>query len=387
MNVDQRARVVAFYLPQFHPIPENDVWWTKGFTEWTNVAKARPLFPGHEQPRVPADLGFYDLRVAETRAAQAQLAREHGIEGFCYWHYWFAGRRLLERPFQEVLGSGQPDFPFCLAWANESWTGVWNGEPDKTLVAQTYPGEADYVRHFQSLLSSFADDRYIQVDGKPLFVVYKPEALPEPRRFTDLWNRLAIKAGLRGIYFLGIVDRLWSEIPGFDGYTYHLPGRFLKSLPKQKQDQLAKSLRAGSAKGLLSRRSRMPLAVDYGELISNALRSIEFAPGRYPSVLPNWDSTPRHGRKGLVVLDSSPERFRAHLREALAIVEPREPDRRLLFVKSWNEWAEGNYIEPDASFGAGYLEVIREELAQTMPPALNTQSNHLSQLATVDLAL
>jgi hypothetical protein len=387
MMIEQKARAVAFYLPQFHPIPENDEWWTRGFTEWTNVAKARPLFNGHYQPHVPADLGFYDLRVPETRAAQADMARQHGIEGFCYWHYWFAGKRLLERPFQEVLDSGQPDFPFCLAWANESWTGVWNGQPNKILVEQTYPGEDDYVRHFHALLDAFCDDRYIQIDGKPLFVVYMPDSLPDPQRFTDLWNELAVRAGLQGIYFVGIVDRPWSETPGFDGYTYHLPGTFVKTLPKRKLDRLVKTLRGRPLDTYLSNHSRSPLMADYSSLMLSALKSIQFGAKHYPSVLPNWDSTPRHGRKGLVLLDSSPELFRVHLREAIDVVQSRGPDHRLIFVKSWNEWAEGNYLEPDSCFGTGYLQVIREELASVREPEPSVRFDKLSHSATVDLAI
>ena len=153
MSVNRRARVIAFYLPQFHPIPENDEWWGPGFSEWRNVAKARPLFRGHYQPRIPGELGFYDLRVPETRWAQAELARTHGVEGFCYWHYWFAGRRILERPFNEVLRFKEPDFPFCLAWANQTWTGIWHGLRDKILIEQTYPGRQDYLAHFQALLA------------------------------------------------------------------------------------------------------------------------------------------------------------------------------------------------------------------------------------------
>src|SRR5262249_41646184 len=156
-------RVIAFYLPQFHPIPENDAWWGPGFTEWTNVSLARPLFRGHYQPRVPGELGFYDLRMPETRAAQAALARAHGIEAFCYWHYWFAGKQLLERPFEEVLASHEPDFPFCLAWANESWTGIWHGAPHRMLVQQTYPGLADHEAHFRVWLRAFEDARYVTV--------------------------------------------------------------------------------------------------------------------------------------------------------------------------------------------------------------------------------
>jgi lipopolysaccharide biosynthesis protein len=167
-----RPRIIALYLPQYHPIPENDAWWGKGFTEWTNTAKARPLFRGHYQPHVPADLGFYDLRVPETRLAQATMAREYGIEGFCYYHYWFAGTRLIERPFNEVLASGQPDFPFCLCWANQTWTGAWHGLMNQILIEQTYPGTDDHRRHFDTLLPAFLDRRYMTVDGKPIFVFF-----------------------------------------------------------------------------------------------------------------------------------------------------------------------------------------------------------------------
>jgi hypothetical protein len=359
----QKARLIAFYLPQFHPIPENDEWWSRGFTEWTNVAKARPLFKGHYQPHVPADLGFYDLRVPEVRAAQATLARQHGLEGFCYWHYWFGGKRLLERPFQEVVQSGEPDFPFCLAWANESWTGVWNGEPNKILLEQTYPGAEDYARHFNSLLEAFADERYLKIDGKPLFVIYLPDSLPEPERFTDLWRDLAVKAGLKGMHFVGIVNQPWSQTPGFDGYTYHLPGTFLQTLPKRKRERLIRKARGGALTNLLPGIAASPLVVSYASVVAGALKSIQFDSSHYPSILPNWDSTPRHGRNGLVLQDSTPELFRVHLREAIDLMQTREPDQRLIFVKSWNEWAEGNYLEPDLCFGSRYLEVIREELS------------------------
>ena len=211
------ARLIAFYLPQFHPIPENDEWWGPGFTEWTNVAKAKPLYRGHYQPHLPAELGFYDLRVPETRQAQADLAREHGIEAFCYWHYWFAGRRILERPFSEVLTSGEPDFPFCLGWANQTWTGIWHGNPDRILIEQTYPGVDDHVAHFDAMLPAFEDPRYFRVDGKPLFYVFKPRFIPELRKFADLWRQLARRAGLPGLYLVGEEFRPWDPIEwGFD---------------------------------------------------------------------------------------------------------------------------------------------------------------------------
>lgn len=184
------ARLIAFYLPQFHPIPENNEWWGKGFTEWTNVAKAKALFPGHYQPHVPADLGFYDLRVPETRIAQAELAREHGIEGFCYWHYWFGGKRLLERPFNEVLKSGEPKFPFCLGWANESWSGIWHGCADKILMEQTYLGIEEEERHFNAVVDALFDERYLRVDDKPIFYIYKPQQLPKPEALSNIGSRL-----------------------------------------------------------------------------------------------------------------------------------------------------------------------------------------------------
>ncbi|HEX7787590.1 MAG TPA: glycoside hydrolase family 99-like domain-containing protein, partial [Methylomirabilota bacterium] len=225
-HCDKRARVLAFYLPQFHPIPENDEWWGPGFTEWRNVAKARPLFRGHYQPRIPGELGFYDLRVPETRWAQAELARTHGVEAFCYWHYWFAGRRILERPFREVLRLREPDFPFCLAWANQTWTGIWHGLRDRTLIEQTYPGRQDYVAHFHAVLPALQDPRYVTVDGKPLFYVYAPREMPNALEFTDLWRDLAVKAGLKGLYLVGegsVVAGMQKH--GFDAgvETNHFP--------------------------------------------------------------------------------------------------------------------------------------------------------------------
>lgn len=199
-----KHRIIAFYLPQYHPIPENDEWWGKGFTEWANVASAKPLFKGHDQPRIPADLGFYDLRVPEVRQAQADLASKYGIDGFCYWHYWFAGKQLLESPFNEVLKSGEPDFPFCLAWANMPWSGVWDGRPDRILIDQTYPGEHDHIAHFNALLPAFLDDRYIRIDDKPSFVIYKPNKLLDTAETITLWQRMAKEAGLNGLYIVGM---------------------------------------------------------------------------------------------------------------------------------------------------------------------------------------
>ena len=196
-------RCLAFYLPQFYPIPENDEVWGKGFTEWTNVARSRPTFPGHHQPHVPADLGFYDLRLPEAREAQASLAAEYGIDGFVYYHYWFNGRQVLERPFAEVLSTRKPDFPFCLAWANEDWTRTWDGRSNDVILAQNYSPEDD-IRHIRSLREAFFDDRYVRWHGRPVLCVYRANKLPDPLRTTDTWRKEVESWGLPGLYLLRI---------------------------------------------------------------------------------------------------------------------------------------------------------------------------------------
>jgi lipopolysaccharide biosynthesis protein len=352
------ARVIAFYLPQYHPIPENDEWWGRGFTEWTNVARAKPMFRGHYQPHVPADLGFYDLRVPETRQAQADMAREHGVEAFCYWHYWFAGRRIIERPFNEVLKSGEPDFPFCLGWANQSWSGIWHGNPDSILIEQTYPGIDDHVAHFEAILAAFQDPRYFRVEGRPLFYVFKPRAIPELRRFADLWKQLARRAGLPGLYLVGEESRPWDPIEwGFDAACDSgLPS--LRGWEPWYRPIARLQWECWKWRGL-------PSIYDYGDLCEELIREQLGNPPdrrRHPCLIPNWDNTPRSGRNGRVLHGSSPELFRRQLRFALRLVADVPLERRIVFIKSWNEWAEGNHLEPDLRFGHGYLRVIMEEM-------------------------
>jgi hypothetical protein len=337
------VRALAFYLPQFHPIPENDSWWGKGFTEWTNVTRAGPLFEGHYQPHLPADLGFYDLRVPETRAAQAAMAAAYGIEGFCYYHYWFGGgRRILERVFREVLESGAPDFPFCLCWANSSWTGVWHNAADKMLMEQVYPGEADYVAHFECVLPAFQDARYVRVAGRPVFLVFEPEMLPDAAGFCALWRRLAAQAGLPGLHLLGVRHHLLDWRPE----AFGLDGTVDMRIPLYTRDWL------------LARSQN--LVLDHRELaaleVGEAVAGVE----SYPCVGPSWDNTPRLGMRGLVYRNSSPELFRGVVRRAVEVLAGRPAERQLLFLKAWNEWAEGNHLEPDQRFGHGWLEAVRD---------------------------
>jgi hypothetical protein len=365
MHVGRRVRVIAFYLPQFHPIPENDDWWGPGFTEWTNVARTRPLFPGHRQPHLPADLGFYDLRLPETRQAQADLAQRYGVEAFCYWHYWFAGRRILERPYAEMLESGQPDFPFCLAWANQTWSGIWHGAPESVLIEQTYPGPEDDEKHFEHVLPAFLDPRYLRIDGKPFFYVFRPELLPDPHAFVERWRGLAAKAGLEGLYLVAEVSDLLGRGPvysdvtrdGFDAGVYiRLPAR-AGGIATLKMRLARKLLRWPERYRYATGPIRGPIALDETPL--------------YPCVYPNWDNTPRSGRRGLVLTRSSPDAFRVHVRAAVESLAASPAERKLLFVKSWNEWAEGNYLEPDLEHRHEFLRALGEETAavgQQHPP-------------------
>ncbi len=375
------ARLLAFYLPQFHPIPENDRWWGTGFTEWTNVAKAKPLYRGHDQPRLPADLGFYDLRVAETREAQAAMARGCGVEGFCYWHYWFGdGRRIIERPFDEVLRSGKPDFPFCLAWANESWSGIWHGSPNTLLIEQRYPGPEDEEAHFNLVLPAFHDHRYVRVDGKPVFVVYNPHELPSTERFIDHWRRLAQRVGLPGLYFVAIsnvhregIDRYRDPLLApFDAITPLVPQEYPENLSQARWARLWRRVRhrdfGYKLNQLTGQRLRRPVRYDYADVVRAALEDMPEGRRWLPCVIPNWDNTPRSAHRGMVFEHSTPELFGRYLDKALKKVSHHPPQEALVFLKAWNEWAEGNYVEPDHRFGHAYLDVIRSRLLPGSPP-------------------
>ncbi len=353
-------RSIAFYLPQYHPIPENDLWWGKGFTEWTNTAKALPLFKNHYQPHIPSDLGFYDLRVQETRIQQAELAHEYGIEGFCYYHYWFGGKRILERPFLEVLKSGQPEFPFCICWANESWTGIWHNAPNRILIEQNYPGDDDHFDHFIALLPAFNDKRYIRVDGKPIFLIYRPEKLPEPIKTTNLWRRLAKEHGLPGLYLIGMSTFDWnSRESGFDAKVVY---PYLKSRQWVSKRNIFSWLknRYEIVRGL-------PTILDYEKIIDKYKKELDnstdeniFNEITYPCVINSFDNTPRSGKNGVVYQNSTPELFRKHLRDSASAIKKYPLNQRFLFLKSWNEWAEGNHLEPDLRYGHAWLKVVQE---------------------------
>lgn len=379
-----KARVIAYYLPQFHPIPENDKYWGKGFTEWTNVAKAKPLFKGHYQPRIPADLGFYDLRLPEVREQQAQMAREAGIEGFCYWHYWFGnGKRLLQRPFNEVLQSGKPDFPFCLAWANHSWkTSTWeNGGKDRMIVEQRYLGEEDYTLHFQEVLPAFRDKRYITIEGKPLFAIFDPYNFQDVSNFIKTWQRLAKENGLKGIYFIAMSnststlqrnadgtlkrvtpnlqssERVYNDLLnlGFDG---------INSFGKSRAEMLYMGKYVRIAKKLLHQ--YLPFlpthCINYEKITQHFFAPEDSWQNVYPSIFPQWDRTPRAGNSEGVYVNATPTTFKKHIQNALNVIKNKDMEHRILFLRAWNEWGEGNYVEPDLKYGHGFLDAIKEAI-------------------------
>lgn len=359
MNTDIRA--IAFYLPQYHPIPENDAWWGKGFTEWRNVAKASPLFKGHYQPHIPADLGFYDLRLPDIRAEQATMAREHGIHGFCYYHYWFNGRRILERPFNEVLSTGKPDFPFCLCWANENWTRAWNGGDRDVLLEQKYSPEDD-VLHLQSLLPAFRDARYIRIDGKPLFIVYRTELLPNPTHTAEVWRNEAQRAGLGDLY-LARVESFDSGLDpksiGFDADIEFAPNWRRLGSPLHR-DRLSRLLIAA---GLIPDAYLKHTITSYDNMIQGLLSKPMPNHVRFRGVTPGFDNSARRAEGAAILIDSTPEKYETWLRTICDQTRRlRTGDERLVFINAWNEWAEGNHLEPDLKHGLAYLKATASVL-------------------------
>lgn len=358
------ARFIALYLPQYHPTPDNDAWWGKGFTEWTNVAKAKPLFHGHDEPRIPTDLGFYDLRLPEVREEQAELARQAGVEAFCYWHYWFGnGKELLERPFKEVVASGSPDFPFCLAWANHSWYKKrWDPNApgkDMLLIEQKYPGEQDYINHFNSLIPAFKDKRYLRVNGKLFFVIYSPFGFEDVSTFMSIWRRLAKENGLNDFYFVApdadsrnkdnFLSMGFDAVYNSDTFNIHHHLNIIK-----------KALLYIGRKFL-----HRPTVFKYKDAIKYMVSDDCKNRDVIPCISPNWDHSPRSGSNAIILDDAKPEYFEKVTIRAIDIVKDKPQEEQIIMIKSWNEWGEGNYMEPDVTFGRGYIEALRSAITKT----------------------
>lgn len=363
-------RLITFYLPQFHPIPENDEWWGAGFTEWTNVAQAKPRFTGHHQPHIPADLGFYDLRLPETRSAQAALAKRYGIHGFCYYHYWFNGSMLLQRPLNEVLSSGSPDFPFCVCWANESWSRAWDGLERQLLKKQEY-NEEDHLRHIEWLINVFRDSRYIRVDGKPVMVIYRINNIPDGASMIRLWRQKVAEAGLPGLYLCGVRTLFTNQTDqeiinlGVDALIDFQPNREDFPPPRRAGSilyEVAKKVLPDSIYQKLKLTVTASNRVNYRDMV-DAILSKPW-PRDYvklPGIFPTWDNSARR-KSALIIQNDNPKDYEHWLKGAIERVNPYPAEQQLIFINAWNEWAEGCHLEPDRKNGHGFLQATADAL-------------------------
>lgn len=336
-------RLIAFYLTQFHPIPENDAWWGKGFTEWTNVVKAQPLFDGHYQPHLPTDFGFYDLRVRNTRREQIAIAKQFGIGGFCYHYYWFSGTRLLYQPLDDMLADAQSDMPFCLCWANENWTRRWDAAEHEILIAQKYLPNDD-LDFIKSVIPFFSDPRYIRLNGAPFLIVYRPQHLPSPKKAATVWRDYCRSIGIGEIHLCAALTHGNEDYKqfGFDSGVEFPPHNL-------KCENIASQIPFHEAfYGRVHRYqaiAREYLDREYGQ------RSV------FRTVIPSWDNTPRTGNRGVIVLDGTPANYEYWLSEVVRkTTEHFSAQESFVFINAWNEWAEGCHLEPDRRFQRKFLE-------------------------------
>lgn len=354
---------IAIYLPQFHPVPENNLWWGKGFTEWTNVVKAKPRFDGHYQPHLPADLGFYDLRLEESRLAQEQLAKAYGIHGFCYYHYWFNGKRLLYEPLDRKLKNANEDLPFMMCWANENWTRTWDGSENEILLGQDY-GIEDDKKHIQHLITYFKDDRYIKVNGKPVFIIYRPKFFPEIDKTIDIWREEVKKAGFPDLY-IGFSQNYEHEFEpttkGFD-FAFEFQPDFINASARTPFPNtfLEKVLRKIKKK-LKIKVANQDSYIDYSNFAAKQI-SKDFKKNVYPGITPMWDNSARRKNNPFILHNSTPEKYKNWLNHIKNNYPWESVPESFLFINAWNEWAEGNHLEPCQKWQNSYLEVTKEIL-------------------------
>jgi lipopolysaccharide biosynthesis protein len=357
-------RTVALYLPQYHPIRENDEWWGTGFTEWRNVAKARPRFRGHYQPHQPGNLGFYDLRNVETMHDQVSLATSHGINAFCFYHYWFNGKLLLEAPVHNYLDDRTLQLPFCLCWANENWTRRWDGMDSEVLIRQNY-GDDDDIAHFNYFEPFFHDSRYLRVDGKPVLVVYRRTAIPNVEKMLDNFRRFSQRSGLPDLYIVSVetgptgIDG-GGITTGFDAEIDFQPQ--WGSLPS-----LRKLLALGNpylvARSLLASKLKLDTYYCYRSVIDHMLSRDEIKLGRIPCVFPGWDNSPRRSKNATIFLENSTHEYSRWLSSVIRQkMESAVFSNDLVFINAWNEWGEGAHLEPDLQNGTSYLEATKRVL-------------------------
>ena len=373
----KNIRPIAFYLPQFHPIPENDLWWGKGFTEWTNVTKSKPLFAGHYQPHLPADLGFYDLRLQEARIAQELLAKQYGIFGFCYYHYWFNGKLLLNEPIDRKLKNPDEDLPFMLCWANENWTRRWDGKDKEILLEQKY-SSSDDKEHIHYLIKYFKDPRYIKVGSKPVFIVYKPYLFPNATATVKQWRSITAEYGIE-LYLCHTVFSYYENwdkpIDGFDAVIDFEPFGIRRPDIFAEMKSYQKSQISIYEKALLKcwnvlDKTNKKFPVQYNQMpyewMGKNLKSLkEFSYKIFPGIVPGWDNTSRRNKDPMLILkDSSPDLFEDWLRKIKDDFVIYSDNENFIFLNAWNEWAEGNHLEPCQKWGKAFLEKLKKVLLE-----------------------
>ncbi len=373
---EEELKLIAFYLPQFHEIPENNEWWGKGFTEWVNVKKAKPLFENHNQPRRPLDNNYYDLKDVNTMKWQAKIAKEHGIYGFCFYHYWFDGKLLLEKPVENYLKEDNIDFPYCICWANEHWTNQWVSSNNNVLIEQKYGEEKDWVAHFKYLLPFLKDKRYIKKDGKPVLIIYRPELIDCIKEMIDCWKKLAKENGLDGLCVMaqrvdvllnnpnadvGMIDYFIEYQPGTAFVTKGRKNKFINSLKQCKRRfdyYIEKKFPKASGSKIMNKNKNLKI-YKYDDIWEEILSQKPIIKNSIPCAFVDWDNTPRKHERGSVVLGSNPESFGMYF-DKLIDKTISEYNQDMIFIFAWNEWAEGGYLEPDEKFKYGYLEAIRK---------------------------
>lgn len=374
-NQKYKKKIIAFYLPQFHTIPENDKWWGKGFTEWTNAKKAVPLYEGHYQPHVPLNEDYYDLSNVTVMERQAKLAQEYGVYGFCYYHYWFKdGKKLLEKPLENMLSDMAVDIPFCLCWANENWCRTWTGDDRDILMEQDYGSEKDWQKHYDYLKAFWDDERYIKIDERPIFVIYKPGQIPGLKDMIAYWNANRKSEGKADL----LIMKQYPEVPVYDSSLEPYVEYVIKFQPintliwKEEKEEtnpvkrfLKNTVFYECYRKLRRRKPVQPklLVCDYDEAWNNILNVQPFGKKYINGAFVSWDNTARNVN-GTVFHGADPEKFEYYMGELLKKDSPLD----LIFLNAWNEWGEGAHIEPDERYGYGFLEALKrvQEESQTV---------------------
>lgn len=363
-------KTIAFYLPQFHTIPENDKWWGKGFTEWTNVKKARPLYEGHYQPRVPMNENYYNLLDINTMKWQVKLAQEYGLYGFCFYHYWFNGKMLLEKPLDMYLKNKELNLPFCLCWANENWTNGWAAQHPRILIEQNEGTKEKWKEHFEYFLPFFRDERYIKENGKPLLIIYKPDIFSHIKNMLEYWNTLSIKEGLPGLIFASQLSPENPETSCFDMHIEYQPTNVYIEMVKTRNTLLKKLkhfIKSNTIKyfhiDIEGWKVQKLQRFNYDEIWERILSIPVISNKQIPGAFVDWDNTARKKRRGYIIENASPEKFKMYFSKQIKNTKENYK-KDYIFLFAWNEWAESGYLEPDEKYKYKYLEALREALIE-----------------------